>query len=126
MRKTKPLTNAAGDVRELTAADFKRMRPAREVLSKEFLDNWAKGGHTIKHVSDAEYEASKRRGRPKSENPKMPVTVRLDADVVKFFRAGGEGWQTRLNALLAAHVKRASKRTPSRSPKPAKSGRQVA
>jgi uncharacterized protein (DUF4415 family) len=111
MLKAKPLTNAAGDVRELTAADFKRARPAREVLSKEFLENWRKGGHTIKPVSDAEYEASKRRGRPPKEEPKVPVTVRLDADVVKFFRAGGEGWQTRVNALLAAHVKRASKRT---------------
>ncbi len=111
---------------ELTAADVKRMRPASEVLSKEFLDNWRKGGHTTRLVSDAEYEASKRRGRPKSENPKMPVTMRLDADVVKFFRAGGEGWQTRLNAFLAAHVKRASKRTSSRSPKPAKSGRRAA
>src|SRR6266481_956870 len=58
---------------ELTAADVKRMRPASEVLSKEFLDNWRKGGHTTRLVSDAEYEASKRRGRPKSENPKMPV-----------------------------------------------------
>jgi uncharacterized protein (DUF4415 family) len=49
------------------------------------------------------------RGRPKSENPKVSVTMRLDAHVVKFFRSGGEGWQTRLNAFLAAHVKRASK-----------------
>ena len=44
----------------------------------------------------------------------MPITARLDADVVDFFRTG-EGWQTRLNAFLAAHVKRASKRKPAKS-----------
>jgi len=91
---------------EWKARDFARARPATEVLSKGFLENWRKGGHTIKPVSDAEYEASKRRGRPKSEKPKMPVTMRLDADVVEFFRATGAGWQTRISALLAAHVKR--------------------
>ena len=31
-KKKKPLTNKDGEVRELTAADFKNMRPAREVL----------------------------------------------------------------------------------------------
>ncbi len=123
MRKTKPLTNAAGDVRELATVDFKRMRPASEVLSSEFLANWKKGGHTTSEVTDAEYEAGKRRGRPKSDRPKVAVTMRLDADVAAFFRSGGEGWQTRLNAFLAAHVKRASKRASSRAPKPAKSGR---
>ncbi len=30
----RPLTNKAGEVRELTAHDFARMRPAREVLPK--------------------------------------------------------------------------------------------
>jgi len=116
------LSNAAGDVRELQAADFKRMSPASEMRSPEVLANWKKGGHTTREVMDAEYEPSKRRGRPKSEKPKVAVTMRLDPDVAQFFRSSGEGWQTRLNALLAAHVKRASKRTS----KPAKSGRRVA
>jgi uncharacterized protein (DUF4415 family) len=110
MRKIKPLTNATGDVRELTAADFKRMRPASEVLSPEFIANWKKGGHTTREVTDAEYEATKRRGRPMNgERPKVPVTMRLDADVAEFFRATGAGWQSRIGALLAAHVKRARK-----------------
>jgi uncharacterized protein (DUF4415 family) len=91
---------------EWTAADFASARRATKVLSPKFLDNWRKGGHTIKHESDAEYEAKKRLGRPKSEKPKMPVTMRLDANVVEFFRSTGAGWQTRISALLAAHVKR--------------------
>lgn len=46
-----------------------------------------------------------RRGRPKSDNPKKPVTIRLDADVVDFFKGGGEGWQTRINEALRKHAK---------------------
>jgi uncharacterized protein (DUF4415 family) len=40
------------------------------------------------------------RGRPVADNPKKQVTLRLDADVVERFRAGGRGWQSRINAAL--------------------------
>ena len=39
-------------------------------------------------------------GRPKSDNPKQQVTLRLDADVLEKFRATGKGWQSRINAEL--------------------------
>jgi uncharacterized protein (DUF4415 family) len=39
-------------------------------------------------------------GRPRSENPKKQVTLRLDPDVVDSFRATGKGWQSRINAEL--------------------------
>ncbi|MBO0755507.1 MAG: BrnA antitoxin family protein [Bradyrhizobiaceae bacterium] len=39
-------------------------------------------------------------GRPKSDDPKQPVKLRLDTDVIAHFRAGGRGWQTRINAAL--------------------------
>lgn len=41
-----------------------------------------------------------RRGRPKSENPKQPVTIRLDRDLVEWFKQSGDGWQTRINTEL--------------------------
>ena len=41
-----------------------------------------------------------RRGRPKSENPKQPVTIRLDRDLVEWFKRTGDGWQTRINNEL--------------------------
>lgn len=34
------------------------------------------------------------------DEPKTPLTVRLDADVVKWFKAQGKGYQTRMNAVL--------------------------
>ena len=40
-----------------------------------------------------------RRGRPAGSN-KAQVTVKLDRDVIEHLKAGGKGWQTRLNATL--------------------------
>jgi uncharacterized protein (DUF4415 family) len=41
-----------------------------------------------------------RRGRPRAENPKQPVSLRLDREVVDWFKRKGEGWQTRINDEL--------------------------
>lgn len=40
-----------------------------------------------------------RRGRPAGTN-KSQVTVKLDNEVLDRLRAGGRGWQTRMNAAL--------------------------
>lgn len=68
---------ADSDTRVITARDFGRMRPFSEAV---------------------------KRGRPKSAVRKEPVTVRLDPEIVGFFRAGGPGWQTRMNRALAEYV----------------------
>ena len=41
---------------------------------------------------------------PQGDAPKRQVTLRLDGDVVDRFRAGGPGWQTRINAALRGAV----------------------
>lgn len=38
-----------------------------------------------------------RRGRPKAETTKTPVTIRLDPDIVDHYKARGKGWQSRMN-----------------------------
>jgi uncharacterized protein (DUF4415 family) len=45
------------------------------------------------------------RGRPKSKAPKRAVSLRLDDDVVAYFRRGGRGWQSRINAALRKAAK---------------------
>ena len=40
------------------------------------------------------------RGRPRLDNPKQPVSLRLDRDVVNWFKRSGDGWQTRINDEL--------------------------
>jgi uncharacterized protein (DUF4415 family) len=36
---------------------------------------------------------------------KKPVTLRLDPDVIEWFRRTGRGYQTRMNAVLRAYMK---------------------
>ena len=44
---------------------------------------------------------AKLRGRgPQKAPPKISTTIRLSPDVVQAFRAGGDGWQTRIDAAL--------------------------
>ncbi|HXZ14770.1 MAG TPA: BrnA antitoxin family protein [Roseiarcus sp.] len=61
------------------------------ILSREWFVERADLHHGDKIV---------RRGRPKSDNPKEAVNLRLDADVLEFFRKPGPGWQTRINEEL--------------------------
>jgi uncharacterized protein (DUF4415 family) len=48
-----------------------------------------------------------RRGRPKSQHPKVATSIRLSEDVLSRFKAAGPGWQSRIDAALrdwlAAH-----------------------
>lgn len=37
--------------------------------------------------------------------PKESISIRLDGDVLRHFRATGPRWQTRINAVLRAYVK---------------------
>jgi uncharacterized protein (DUF4415 family) len=63
-------------------------------------------------------------GRPKGSGKKELVSLRIDRDLIAHFRAGGPGWQTRLNDTLreattprrrARRVERARAATPKRT-----------
>ena len=45
-------------------------------------------------------KATVRRGRPPVAKPKVSTTIRLSQDVIDHFKAGGRGWQTRINNAL--------------------------
>ncbi len=80
---------------ELTDEELAAMRPAAEALPPRL------------------YSALTRpRGRPKAAVTKVPVKLRLDPGVVEAFKATGAGWQTAMNAALAAAAKRIGKRRP--------------
>ena len=44
--------------------------------------------------------ATVRRGRPPVARPKVSMTIRLSQDVIDHFKAGGRGWQTRIDQAL--------------------------
>lgn len=43
----------------------------------------------------------KRGGRPRSENPRQLISLRLPPEVIERWRATGPGWQTRMAERLA-------------------------
>ena len=51
------------------------------------------------------------RGRPKSENKKLLVSVRYSPEVVAYFKSTGEGWQSRMDGVLQQYVAQHSRRT---------------
>ena len=55
------------------------------------------------HKGAEEYRA--KRGRPPKAagEKKTQIALRVDADVLAWYRAQGEGWQTRMNAVLKAY-----------------------
>lgn len=71
---------------ELTEEELKEMRPFREVFP------------------ELAASIDRKLGRPKAENPKKAVSLRLDAEVIERFKAGGEGWQSRMNEALRKAV----------------------
>jgi len=40
-----------------------------------------------------------------SPSIKRQVTLRIDPDIVDYFKASGQGYQTRINAVLRSYVK---------------------
>lgn len=87
MSSRKSLTDADGEVRELTAEELSKFRPATEALPPSLIKKLGV------------------RGRPKSAVTKERITIRLSREVVETFRATGEGWQTRMDEALLEYVK---------------------
>lgn len=44
--------------------------------------------------------------RPVLPPRKQPISIRLDEEVLAWFRATGPGWQSRINAILRAYMER--------------------
>jgi uncharacterized protein (DUF4415 family) len=88
----KPLTNKAGQVRELTRKDISNMRSAKEVLPANLLDVLPK-----RKVGQ--------RGRQKVPT-KVSVTLRYSPEVVNYFKETGDGWQIRMDEALKEWIKK--------------------
>ncbi len=71
-----------------TKDTFQRARPARDVLPR--LVGAAKAKKMLRP-----------RGRPKSENARTAISLRLPPAVLERWKATGPGWQTRMVKVLA-------------------------
>lgn len=73
------------DAPELDEEWFRRARPATEVVP-HIVERW-------------------RRTRGKQKAPtKEAISIRLDSDILVYYRATGKGWQSRINETLRKYV----------------------
>ena len=89
--KKRPLTNATGEVRELTSEDIRSMRAAKEILPAGLLKVLPK--------------SKGQRGRQKAPT-KVAVTLRYSPEVVHYFKDMGQGWQVRMDEALKEWIKK--------------------
>src|SRR6218665_3265022 len=80
MTKHTPLIDDDGEVRELTAADLRRFKPAHLALPPA-LQN----------------PCGMRVPGPQKAPPKQAPPIRLSPDVMAAFKATGDGWQARID-----------------------------
>jgi uncharacterized protein (DUF4415 family) len=83
MKKTRKLKRHRDDA-PLTAKELKTARPLRDVFP--------------------DLAAYSRQRARKGEAKKQAVSIRLSPDVLAYFKAKGDGWQTRINDALAIFV----------------------
>ena len=87
---TKADWDAVSDPHESTDEELAKARPMAEALPDLHAALVA--------------EIKRKGGRPKAENPKQTIAIRLDPEVLAAFRATGPGWQTRMNDVLREWV----------------------
>ncbi|MHB0991106.1 MAG: BrnA antitoxin family protein [Burkholderiales bacterium] len=80
-----------------TTEDFAHARPASVALPRIFGTEIAQA-------------MLKPRGRPRAEHPKERINIRLSHEVVEHFKATGNGWQTRIDAVLRQFITEHPKR----------------
>lgn len=87
MEKKSNLRVADAENPELTAGDFARAKPFKEVFP-------------------AQYKAWKKIGRPPVAAPKIHIGFRLAADVVDGIRATGRGYNARVEKVLREAIEK--------------------
>jgi uncharacterized protein (DUF4415 family) len=109
------------NIKQYTAEQVKAMRERGEDRS-----DWAK----VNSMTEEELEAAIasdpdeagiewdwEKAKLVMPEPKEHINLRVDADVLRFFKSQGKGYQTRMNAVLRAYVEAQQAKTPKRAKK---------
>jgi uncharacterized protein (DUF4415 family) len=87
------LIDSNGEVGELTDEDLSKFRPAMDLIPE---------------IVEALERTRGQRG-PQKAPIKERVGLRLNKDVIDYFRHTGPGWQSRINDILAEFVRASGK-----------------
>ena len=59
----------------------------------------------MKPLKETHPDIPKRVRGPQKEPLKIPVSLRLNPDIVKYFKSQGKGWHTKINDVLNEYIK---------------------
>lgn len=102
------------DIRRYTAEELERM-----ILEGKDRTDWKKLDSITEDElerliaedpDEAGMEVDWSKARLVMPESKVHVSLRLDSDVLKFFKSKGKGYQTRMNAVLRSYMKAHQKR----------------
>jgi uncharacterized protein (DUF4415 family) len=102
-------------IRRFTEAELEERR-ARGESRTDLARVWAKTAEELERdiASDPDFsdvpEDWYKRAEAVMPTPKKLLSLRLDSDVVDWFKQQGPGYQTRINAVLRAFVQQTAKR----------------
>ncbi len=82
------------DAHVITAEEYEEIPE----LDDDFFEN------AVWQIDGKPFTPPAKVGRPPKENPKQATTIRLDPDILAAFKAGGKGWQTRINNALREYL----------------------
>lgn len=93
-----------------TADDIRAMKSQ---TNWDHLDKLTDEDTELSIVSDPDKDGLRDIDWSKAEwvlpEPKAAISIRLDVDVLAFFKAGGAGYQSRINAVLRSYMKASTK-----------------
>ncbi|MBW7922572.1 MAG: BrnA antitoxin family protein [Rubellimicrobium sp.] len=75
-----------------------------EIGQFEDRTDWERLRREGDYEGPEEFEVDWSRAEIVIPEPKQAISLRVDADVLDFFRAQGKGYQTRMNAVLRAYM----------------------
>jgi len=95
----KIISMTAKEIRNTYGKDeAKAMEMARAAPEENFDIN--PGGKSVAHGFAAFKEHINRHGRPKAEDPKVSISIRIPLSKAAGLRATGPGWQTRISDFI--------------------------
>ncbi len=100
------MTKEKRTIRYESFDDVPKPKKAAKGLTDERITAAVEGDPDAAPILDAEWFEGATVVMPEN---KERVTMRLDRDVVRWFRRGGRGYQTRINAVLRAYVEAQNK-----------------
>lgn len=81
-----------------------------EIRKMKSQTDWERLKEAPDHEGEQEFEVDWSKARLVEPMPKKLISLRLDPDIVEFFRSQGKGYQTRMNAVLRAYMEAVEKK----------------